>query len=456
MEDMNETYQEPGGPLGTPPGPSTPPPPGGPHFPPQSQDLDRLRRSVDDRYIAGVAGGIGRHFGIDPTIVRVLLAVLTLFGGAGVVIYGVCWLFVPEEGSDRAAINVGSDLRKLLLVATAAIAFLLAMGDAFSGFNNGWWITVVAILIAVVLIARDRREGRAESRATQAANWAAHREAAAATPYAGSYAAPYAASYPTAGSTPGSAPAPATEDTTVLDPAGTVPPAPPVPPAPAAWQPPQPPTPPRPPLVPPRPKRTGILWFWPTLALIAIGLGTLGVIDAGSTDVVPAAYPALAVAITGVMLLIGSFWGRPGGLILLGFLSTFALSVATVVGGFHFDGRTINETPANAAEVQSSYTVHNGRIELDLSQVSDPAALAGREIDVALKAGEIVVYVPRSINVDIDAELDFAGGIRVPGYDGGGIQDSVQRHLRAVPLNDNPPLDLQLDATVGQITVEQR
>jgi hypothetical protein len=41
---------------------------------PPHQDLDRLRRSVTDRYVAGVAGGLGRHFGIDPTIIRVLPA----------------------------------------------------------------------------------------------------------------------------------------------------------------------------------------------------------------------------------------------------------------------------------------------------------------------------------------------------------------------------------------------
>ena len=48
------------------------------------RDVNRLRRSTTDRYIAGVAGGLGRHFDIDPTVIRVLLAVLTFFGGAGV------------------------------------------------------------------------------------------------------------------------------------------------------------------------------------------------------------------------------------------------------------------------------------------------------------------------------------------------------------------------------------
>ena len=433
MEDMNETSTNPG----TDPGPApttgirTPPPP--------HQDLDRLRRSVNDRYIAGVAGGIGRHFGIDPTVIRVLLAVLTFFGGAGVVIYGVCWLFVPEEGNERAAIHVGSEPRKLLILAAVAIAFLFAMGDAFSDLN-AWPIASLAVVIAIVMIARDRRDGRKASRAAQAEAWAAHREAAAAgtvPPYAG---APVASA-----ETPATGYPTGTEATSVLpDYAGT----PPVPPAPPTWQPPQ------PPVIPPRPKRTGVIWFWPTLALIAIGMGVVGIVDANHA-LAPGAYPVVALGITGVMLLIGSVTGRPGGLIFLGFASSLMLSVATVVGGFNFDGRSIEATPKSAAEVQSSYSTHNGRIELDLTQVKDPAALAGRRIHVDLKAGEIKVILPRGLNVDIDAEFEFAGGIKVPGYDGGGIQDSVERHL--VGKNPiTPALDLELDATVGQITVEQR
>lgn len=415
MVDMNETTTDPG----TPPGSAG----GHPTQPPPHQDLDRLRRSVSDRYIAGVAGGLGRHFGIDPTIIRVLLAVLTFFGGAGVLIYGVVWLFVPEDGEDRAPIHTSSEPRKLILLAAAAVAFLLAMGDAFSGFNAGWPIASLAVIVAIVLIARDKKDDRAAAQQPPSSTWAAAADPAAAQPNQGetdSERAPYA------------------------------PYAPPAPPAPPAWQP------PHPPLVPPHRKRTGVIWFWPTLALIAIALGVLGVLDSGSTDVEAWAYPATAVAITGVMLLVGSFVGRPGGLILIGVVSTMALSWATVLGGFHFDGRTIDETPRTAAAVQSEYTATNGRIELDLTQVVDPQELAGRTIDLSLKAGEIKVIVPRSLNVDIDAELDFAGGIRVPGYDGGGIQDSVERELVGTPATSDPALELNLDATVGQITVEQR
>ena len=78
-------------------------------------------------------------------------------GGAGLVIYAVCWLFVPEDNAAHAPIRVGSEPRKILLLAAAGIAFLLAVGDAFNGFDAGWPIVSIAVLIAVVLIIRDRR-----------------------------------------------------------------------------------------------------------------------------------------------------------------------------------------------------------------------------------------------------------------------------------------------------------
>src|SRR5690349_5957946 len=82
----------------------------------QMRDVQRLRRSKSDRYIAGVAGGLGRHFDIDPTVIRVLLAVLTFFGGAGILVYGVVWLFVPEDGEDRAPIELNPDILKVVLI----------------------------------------------------------------------------------------------------------------------------------------------------------------------------------------------------------------------------------------------------------------------------------------------------------------------------------------------------
>ncbi len=58
----------------------------------------RLTRSRSDRWISGVCGGLAARYGWDPTLVRVLVLVLTLVGfGSVAVAYLVMWLVVPQD-----------------------------------------------------------------------------------------------------------------------------------------------------------------------------------------------------------------------------------------------------------------------------------------------------------------------------------------------------------------------
>ena len=56
----------------------------------------QLRRSRTARMVAGVCGGIAEYFGIDANLVRLVLVVLTFFGGTGALIYVIGWLLIPE------------------------------------------------------------------------------------------------------------------------------------------------------------------------------------------------------------------------------------------------------------------------------------------------------------------------------------------------------------------------
>ena len=62
----------------------------------------QLRRSADDRMLAGVAGGIARYLDADVTLVRVIIAALVLLNGAGVALYIAAWLLIPEDGEDQS------------------------------------------------------------------------------------------------------------------------------------------------------------------------------------------------------------------------------------------------------------------------------------------------------------------------------------------------------------------
>lgn len=65
--------------------------------------IDRLYRTRGDRMLGGVAAGVADYFLVDPTLVRVLWAVLALFsGGVLLVLYVVMWIVVPEEPLEEA------------------------------------------------------------------------------------------------------------------------------------------------------------------------------------------------------------------------------------------------------------------------------------------------------------------------------------------------------------------
>jgi phage shock protein PspC (stress-responsive transcriptional regulator) len=370
-------------------GPGAPPPPPGWNTD-NLKDYRRLRRDRVDRKVAGVAGGLGRHLNVDPMILRVLFVVLAFFGGAGIVLYGALWLFVPEEGSESVVISTSESSRNGLLIAAAVVAGALALGDTWSGFWFPWPVAIVGLVVAAVLLSRDNR--------------------------------------------------------------GTISPPGPPPAAPAAGAPWYPPTPP--PYVPPRPRRQGPLLFGITLALIALALGVLGLYDASATSVPDTAYPALALGVTGLMLVVGAFWGRPGGLVALGLVAALVMA-AFSIGNPTFDGdRDVRIEPRLASDVEDSYDVPAGRIVLDLSQVSDPEELDGRRIELSANAGEITVILPDDVAADFGANVSYGGAIETPVGSRDGWNTDLHGHLGdkdAVAV-----INLELDLQFGRIAVNQR
>ncbi len=63
----------------------------------------RLRRSGNDKMLAGVASGIARYLNADVTLVRVIIAALALLTGAGVAFYIAAWLLIPADGQEQPA-----------------------------------------------------------------------------------------------------------------------------------------------------------------------------------------------------------------------------------------------------------------------------------------------------------------------------------------------------------------
>ncbi|MBG0814663.1 PspC domain-containing protein [Planomonospora sp. ID82291] len=67
--------------------------------------IKQLRRTRDGRIVAGVASGLGRYVGIDPNIIRAVLAASCLFGGLGLGVYAIGWLLLPEEGKETSILQ---------------------------------------------------------------------------------------------------------------------------------------------------------------------------------------------------------------------------------------------------------------------------------------------------------------------------------------------------------------
>lgn len=57
----------------------------------------KLYRSKSNRMLVGVCAGVADYFGIDPTVVRVIWAVASIFAFAGVIAYVACALVIPEK-----------------------------------------------------------------------------------------------------------------------------------------------------------------------------------------------------------------------------------------------------------------------------------------------------------------------------------------------------------------------
>ncbi|MEJ7648423.1 MAG: PspC domain-containing protein [Nakamurella sp.] len=119
----------------------------------------RFRRSSRDRKMAGVAGGIGRALGVDPVLIRIAFAVLTIFGGSGVALYALGWLLMPAESDEVSGLEslLGRGRSSMSSVLTVILG-VVVIASVTSSFT--WGLSLVpyaAIAVLVVLIIGRKR-----------------------------------------------------------------------------------------------------------------------------------------------------------------------------------------------------------------------------------------------------------------------------------------------------------
>lgn len=101
-----------------------------------------LRRSKDDRVIGGVSGGVGRYLGVDPVVLRIAFVILA-FSGAGLLIYLVGWIAIPEEKEGDAVgpapQAAGMRGRSILGALVIVAGCLLLISQFIPSFDNYLW-----------------------------------------------------------------------------------------------------------------------------------------------------------------------------------------------------------------------------------------------------------------------------------------------------------------------------
>lgn len=129
--------------------------------------IKRLERSTSDKKIAGVAGGLGRYFDLNPNVFRLGFIILTILGGAGVLVYLAAVLVMPVEGEEQSIAGRALAERRErpapligLGLVGVAIAVLLSRGDLWPSAGAGWVLILVGGLIILWATRQERGSRR--------------------------------------------------------------------------------------------------------------------------------------------------------------------------------------------------------------------------------------------------------------------------------------------------------
>ena len=94
--------------------------------------------------IAGVCGGLGRYFNVDPVLFRIAFAASLLLGGVGGLLYLGAWVFVPEDG-DATQPSTPPRERSGALTALAIVVLVVVAGPLL--------LVPVLVLLGIGLVA---------------------------------------------------------------------------------------------------------------------------------------------------------------------------------------------------------------------------------------------------------------------------------------------------------------
>lgn len=370
----------------------------------------RLTRAREEqKVLAGVCAGAGRHFGVDPVIFRIVLALLSLTGGIGLIVYGMGWLVIPQEGERQSEAHrllsgrvEGAPLTAVLMALVGCGLYASMIGN---GANQAFSLILLTATAGAVYWSQQRRRMQAAG------------EAPSVTASAVVDAPPAVKAPPEPGSSP----------SWWRDPLSKEPP-------PYLWGPDDGPYGAAERRAWKRRKAATRERSWVfslavfLLALLALGLGA-GI----SYPYQPAAVSAeigLAslLGVLGTAFVVASFAGRArGGTVFFSLLTIAALIAAAALPKTGQGVRDTTWRPMTVAAVLPLYERGTGSGTLDLTRVP----LNGRTVSTSLRigAGQAEIRLPRNATVEVDYDLGL-GEIVLPGKVNDGVRLKKSRHDR--------------------------
>jgi len=377
----------------------------------------RLHRRTDDRVIGGVAAGLADHLNIDPLLVRAGFAGLMIFGGAGLVLYVLAWLLIPAEGRNGSILDEAFTRHGIRYgrVALAVVSFVgvAIIGAWLVGYERSWYrdtILIAAAIVALgVLILRWGGRSGADGPAVPGSTLPTSRVDGVAA-------------------SDGAEASPAEREASWLAVPDRMVPA-------AAVE--------RPPREP-----SALGWYAGAAALGIVGLLAIAA-NLPGYRVTIGQYLGAVVAVLGLGLVVGAWWGRARILIALGLLvapgAIVAAFVTVPLGGGIGD---VEFAPRSVGELRPEYRLAAGDLWVDLRDF-DPNANPA-PITASVGIGRLVVVVPEDRPVEIDARVS-GGGLALFGSRqiGTGLGDRIER-----PTGSARALVLELEVGIGGLVVE--
>jgi phage shock protein PspC (stress-responsive transcriptional regulator) len=294
--------------------------------------------------VAGVSGGLGRYFDVNPVLYRVGFGVLSLLGGAGILIYLAAALVIPDEGQDASIVDRALRERRkrpwqLIGLALVVVSAIVLLSQApFWDDHVGWVLVLVAGVILLTI-----------------------------GPHFWS------------------------EITTVSGDAAAAPPG---PGAASAGPPPQPPL-------------RSFPLASAVLGGLVVGAGVLAILAASGVDIPWAVALAIGAGAIGVAVVVGAFLRlRVGWLIIIGAFLGLAAILASTINLKLGDGvGDRSYAPRTVAAIDDPYRLGIGELDLDLSRLKVEPGIT--RVNASVGVGHLLVTVPRGVTLHVESHVDW-------------------------------------------------